>query len=78
MSADAVSFQNAVFGAGVGPIHINNVNCRGDEDNLSECSHSSALSCYRGHSEDAGVRCQGIVHAHYRILLSSILWLFFL
>ena len=70
MSTDAVSFQNALFGAGVGPIHINNVDCRGDEDSLSECPHSSALSCYRGHSEDAGVRCQGIVYSHYRILQS--------
>ena len=60
--ADVIGFQNAVFGAGVGPIYINNVDCRGDEDNLSECSHSSALSCYRGHSEDAGVRCQGILY----------------
>ena len=61
MPIDAVGLQNAVFGAGVGPIHINNIDCRGDEDNLLECSHSSALSCYRGHSEDAGVRCQGII-----------------
>ena len=59
---DVVGFNNAHFGGGVGPIHINNVDCRGDEDNLLECSHSSALSCYRGHSEDAGVRCQGILY----------------
>ena len=73
MSTDAVSFQNALFGRGVGPIHIDNVDCRGDEDNLTNCSHSSALSCYRGHSEDAGVRCQGIVNSHYRIPQCSIL-----
>ena len=59
---DVDGFNNAHFGGGVGPIHINNVDCRGDEDNLLECSHSSALSCYRGHSEDAGVRCQGILY----------------
>ena len=58
---DVVGFNSAHFGAGVGQIYINNVDCRGDEDNLIECSHSSALSCYRGHSEDAGVRCQGIL-----------------
>ena len=63
MHADAVGFHNALFGAGVGPIHISSVECRGDENNLLECSHRSALSCYRGHSEDAGVRCQGIIYA---------------
>ena len=57
--ADAVGFHTAHFGAGVGPIHINNVACRGDENTLIECSHHSVFSCYRGHSEDAGVRCQG-------------------
>ena len=62
MPADAVGFHNALFGAGVGPIHISTVDCRGDENNLLECSHSSALRCYRGHSEDAGVRCQGIIY----------------
>ena len=59
---DVVGFNNAHFGGGVGQIYINNVDCRGDENNLLECSHSSALSCYRGHSEDAGVRCQGILY----------------
>ena len=59
MPADAVGF---LFGAGVGPIHINNVDCRGDENNLMECSHRSVFTCRYGHSEDAGVRCQGIFY----------------
>jgi len=56
----AVPFSNAHFGAGVGPIHLDNVGCTGTEGSLIECPHSSFVSCYSGHSEDAGVRCQGI------------------
>ena len=55
---DAVALSNAQFGAGTGPIHFNNVDCSGSEDNLLNCSHNS-FSCYSGHSDDAAVRCQG-------------------
>ena len=56
---DAVAFSGAHFSSGVGPIHLNNVDCSGSETNLIDCSHSSTVSCNNGHSEDAGVRCQG-------------------
>ena len=56
----AVAFQSAYFGRGVGPIHLGNVDCRGSESNLTDCSSGSIVFCYRGHSEDAGVRCQGM------------------
>ena len=58
MPIDAVAFTDAHFGAGVGPIYLDDVGCSGSENNLSECSRSFVVSCY-GHSEDAGVRCQG-------------------
>ena len=57
--SDAVAFSNAHFGAGTGPIHLDNVGCNGSEMNLLDCSRSSFGSCYSGHREDAGVRCQG-------------------
>ena len=56
---DAVAFINAHFGAGTGPIHLDNVDCSGSESNLTDCQHSSTISCTNGHSQDAGVRCQG-------------------
>ena len=63
--ADAVSFRNAHFGRGVGPIYLDNVDCSGSENNLFNCSNSSVVSCASGHSEDAGVRCQGrFITAH--------------
>ena len=59
MIPDAVSFSSAHFGAGVGAIFLDNVACSGSESNLLDCPRSWAVSCYRGHREDAGVRCQG-------------------
>ena len=57
---DAVAFSRAHFGAGTGTIYLDSVSCTGSEANLIDCSRSSSVTCYSGHSEDAGVRCQGM------------------
>ena len=54
-----MAFSNAYFGAGTGTIFLNDVGCTGSETNLTDCTRSSTVSCISGHSEDAGVRCQG-------------------
>ena len=60
-TADAVAFSNAHFGAGNGPIHLHIVSCTGRETNLTDCPEVRSHSyCLQGHSEDAGVRCQGL------------------
>ena len=59
MSAGVVPFSAAHFGAGIGPIYLDNVECSGSESRLIDCLYSSFVSCSSGHSEDAGVRCQG-------------------
>ena len=58
--SDAVAFGSAHFGAGTGTIYLDNVGCTGSEAKLIDCSRSSTVSCTYGHSEDAGVRCQGM------------------
>ena len=47
----------AAFGQGTGTIWIDNVQCTGNENYLSECPHIGwgVHNCL--HSEDAGVRC---------------------
>jgi len=62
VSTGAVAFGSAHFGAGAGPIHLDNVDCSGSENHLINCSHANVNRCYTGHSEDAGVRCQGKLH----------------
>ena len=60
ISIDAVAFSRAHFGAGTGAIYLDGVGCTGSENNLIDCTRSSPVSCFGGHSEDAGVRCQGL------------------
>ena len=60
ISTDSVAFSRAHFGAGTGTIYLDNVGCTGSENNLNDCSRSSTVTCFGGHSEDAGVRCQGL------------------
>lgn len=47
------------FGEGVGFIWLTNVQCKGYEANLTQCtSHRDAVNhCAYGHSRDAGVNC---------------------
>ena len=59
MPTDAVAFNSAHFGAGTGPIYLDDVDCTGSEAILIDCHHSSNVYCRYGHNEDAGVRCQG-------------------
>ncbi|MEQ2221845.1 Lysyl oxidase 2B, partial [Ilyodon furcidens] len=44
------------LGQGMGPVHMNEVQCSGFEKSITECSlNKDALGC--SHEEDAAVRC---------------------
>lgn len=49
--------SNAFFGAGSGPIFLDNVACTGYESSVTECSHGGLGNHNCGHNEDAGVVC---------------------
>ena len=57
---EAVAVKRAYFGSfEFHPIHLDNVQCTGSEENITQCSYitSTAINC--DHSEDAGVICGG-------------------
>ena len=45
------------FPAGKGLIHLDNVQCSGTEQNLTECQHNGIGIHDCVHSKDAGVAC---------------------
>ncbi|XP_054611380.1 scavenger receptor cysteine-rich domain-containing group B protein [Dunckerocampus dactyliophorus] len=49
--------SQAFYGYGTGPILLDNVECDGDEADISECTHSGVGLHNCGHHEDAGVIC---------------------
>ena len=57
-NVDAIAYSGAFFGAGGGPIHLDDVRCIGSEAALINCTYDpSTVDC--SHFEDAGVYCHG-------------------
>ena len=57
---NADKYRRAYFGAGTGPIHLDNLRCTGSERSLLDCPRHNDLAvgdhnC--SHKEDVGVRC---------------------
>ena len=55
--AIAIDVDNGIFRPGVGPIFLDDVNCRGNETILDDCTHSGVGNHDCRHDEDAGVIC---------------------
>ena len=50
---------SAHFGAGSGPILLNNLSCSGNESHITVCPNRGSADLNCTHSEDAGVICEG-------------------
>lgn len=51
--------NGAYFGRGTGPVLLTNVQCAGHEDHIDSCGSSGWFNANCGHSDDAGVSCNG-------------------
>ena len=56
------AFTNAFFGAGTGPIYLDEVQCRSSSSQLLECSSRPIGSHDCLHTADAGVGCEGMYY----------------
>ena len=63
-STDSIPVHNSRFGEGIGSILLDNLVCNGSENTLLDClSGESNVGLHNcDHSEDAGVRCEGITY----------------
>ena len=57
INAGSTAHSFATFGQGTGAILLDDVNCNGNENNLTSCTYNANHNC--AHSEDAGVTCHG-------------------
>ena len=55
-----IAYSNAHFGAGSGPIVLDDVQCTSSASKLLECPSRPILSHNCLHSADAGVGCEGV------------------
>lgn len=56
----AISYHNAKFGEGNGPVFLHNLKCVGSEGRLLDCDQSTVGHNLCDHSNDVGVRCYGV------------------
>jgi len=57
--AGGIAYSSAYFGAGTGPIYLDDVACTSSASQLLECSSRPILTHNCLHSDDAGVGCEG-------------------
>ena len=57
--AGAIPYRYSYFGYGMGPVILDSVNCIGNEDRITQCTHLGigVTASYCSHYYDVGVEC---------------------
>ena len=66
-----IPYNNAFFGAGTGPIYLDEVACTSSDSKLLECSSRPILAHNCRQSSDAGVGCEGKVFQKLKCLVNK-------
>ena len=74
-SVVATAFRHARFGQGEGPIHLDSLQCTGEEESLLDCQHRGIGIHSCGHYEDASVLCYNGEHMIYKNTETILLYL---
>ena len=69
--AGGAAYSSAFFGAGTGPIFLDDVGCYSSDSELLECHSSPILSHNCLHSADAGVGCEGNFPYSYPLVFQA-------
>ena len=73
-SGEVVALKRAFFGSSpFRPIYLDNVRCNGSEPSLFNCTANEVGMNNCDHSEDAGVRCNGMLSVYVLAMTSSIM-----
>ena len=54
----AIPLHKAAHGPGYGPVHLDDLDCNGNEPHISQCGHNGVSDSNCQHIEDAGVICK--------------------
>ena len=75
-SLDGLAYANAYYGQGTGDIALENVACSGTENQILACPSNTIFDTSCSHSEDAGVKCEGMQSDCYMLRsFVLIIWL---
>ena len=64
-SADSLPISKSFYGNVSNPILLDNLNCRGGEEDLLQCTHNGIGVHNCDSSANAGVKCEGMQEFYY-------------
>lgn len=62
-----MALHEAAYGKGIGPVHLDDTACMGNETNITQCLYKTTTNCQ--HNEDAAIVCKRKIKEKIPMLL---------